>query len=799
MTSRTACPDRRPALLMIASGVKGTAAENHLGQATTLDELRDYQQELLERAESALQSPKARVMLQLPTGGGKTHIAGALLARMLGGGRKAVWLTHRAELAEQTRGMLADAGVSAINNLNWVVGDQAPHLANGVVILMAQTVGRRTSKRQIWDSYGSNDLLVIDEAHHASAAGWERAIDQWPGRVLGLTATPWRLSKTEGFNHLFRELHCGPQVHELQSDGWLCTAQMLMPPAEDIIRGGNITVTGDFNESGILGANRDHPDVMTAGALRFWQAHAAGRQTVIYAISKDHAHNLTAVFNAAEIPTTIMLDDTPRQERDRAIEAFRNRTVRVLVNVAIATEGFDLPDASCVVLTRPTMSLGLYLQMVGRGLRPKANGGDCLILDLAGNAEIHGLPDENRQWSLYPRGNNPPGDAPVVRCEKCDGVSPAASRFCNYCHAPFGKDCLRCGKWRAFVRWSYETHCGDLHDLVCDYCHYDAHIQSHLPVIIDELRKLAELEDPHGDEGMVTELDDLADEEMAIELDLDGSSFLRSLLEEERRRIDGGAEERKEELRSFISARELELADDDKINEIYENYVVSLPLWERPRPGRQTHLLYGEWEGDMKQELTAKRDELAKLEAQPVDKQVIINNARTRLLQLFEGAARDAGLLPRERIREVPERRKLAENLRPASTDTGEWMTLVQLGEWGKEEFSRVRPLHFQGPQGKETSVTSWTHLLFQTAEWLIREGLLTENTGAVTVGNMTKRYLIHTTPEHPNGQASKQFKPLSNGLWVDCQWDPRQIIRRCAELVAKFDRDPEQFRVLLP
>ena len=326
------------------------------------------------------------------------------------------------------------------------------------------------------------------------------------------------------------------------------------------------------------------------------------------------------------------------------------------------------------------MSLGLYLQMVGRGLRPKSDGGDCLILDMAGNAEIHGLPDENRQWSLYPRGNNPPGDASVVRCEKCDGVSPAASRFCNYCQAPFGKDCLRCGKWRAFVRWSYETHCGDLHDLVCDYCHYDAHIQSHLPVI-DELRKLAELEDPHGDEDMVTEPYDLADEEMAIELDLDESSFLRNLLEEERRRIDGGAEERKEELRSFISARESELADDDKINEIYENYVVSLPLWERPRPGRQTHLLYGEWEGDMRQELAAKRDELAKLEAQPVDKQLIINNARTRLLQLFEGAARDMGLLPPKPIREVPERRSVSVSSSPVATDSGEWITFVQLAK----------------------------------------------------------------------------------------------------------------------
>ena len=183
-----------------------------------LDELRDYQQGLLDRAESVLQSPKARVMLQLPTGGGKTHIAGALLSRLLRDGRKAGWLTHRMELAEQTRRMLADAGVSAMNELAWKVGDRAPQISNGVVILMAHTVGRCTRKRPVWGNYGLDNLMIIDEAHHATAVGWEPAIDQWPGRVLGLTATPWRLSKAEGFDHLFRELHCGPQVHELQSD-----------------------------------------------------------------------------------------------------------------------------------------------------------------------------------------------------------------------------------------------------------------------------------------------------------------------------------------------------------------------------------------------------------------------------------------------------------------------------------------------------------------------------------------------------------------------------------------------------
>ena len=192
-------------------------------------ELRDYQQTLLEQAEAVLQTPGARVMLQLPTGGGKTHIAGALLRRWLRNGSKAVWLTHRTELADQTCGMLAEAGVSAISLKTWQPGENAPSVPKGAVILMAQTVGRRTSRMQVWGKYGEGHILVIDEAHHATADGWQRAIDQWPGRVIGLTATPWRLSRMEGFDHLFKELLLGPQVSQLQADGWLCQCQVLMP------------------------------------------------------------------------------------------------------------------------------------------------------------------------------------------------------------------------------------------------------------------------------------------------------------------------------------------------------------------------------------------------------------------------------------------------------------------------------------------------------------------------------------------------------------------------------------------
>ena len=446
--------------------------------------LRPYQQTLLRRAQDTLaDDAAARVMLQLPTGGGKTVIAGALLADWLAGGqRKAAWLTHRRELAGQTRGMLAAAGIFANADVNWIPGTDAPARPGGAVILMAQTVGRRNVRRQIWGRYDAGDLLIIDEAHHATAAGWARAIRQWPGPVVGMTATPWRLSQDEGFDHLFSRLICGPQVAELQELGSLCPARVLMPPQEQRIAGGAVQRTGDYNEAGIIRANRDRPDIMTAGALAFRHEHCGGRQTVAYAVSAQHAHNLAAVFNHAGVPAAVILSDTNRQERDAAIAGFAAGRVKVLVNVLVATEGFDLPNADCIIVTRPTLSLSVYLQMVGRGLRPKPDGGDCIILDLAGNAITHGLPDDRREWSLRPRGRSGNGDAPVVWCPQCQAVAPAASRICPVCGYDFGKDCDLCGRWRSGRDWQYETYCGNAHEPVCDRCHKDAHLQAHLPV-----------------------------------------------------------------------------------------------------------------------------------------------------------------------------------------------------------------------------------------------------------------------------------------------------------------------------
>ena len=722
----------------------------------------------------------ARIMLQLPTGSGKTRIAGELLSGWLKDGRKAVWLTHRKELATQTEGMLREAGVTATANMQWTPRTNAPTLLNGVVILMAQTVSRRNGRANVWDGYNRSDLMIIDEAHHATADGWARAIKQWSGPVVGMTATPWRLSQREGFDHLFKELHCGPQVAALQSDKWLCQARVMLPPEGERVQAGQVDYTGDYSESGIELANEDR-DVWTAGALRFWQKHCKNRQTVVYAVSVRHAQNLVAMFNDAGVPTGVLLGDTPTAERSRLLHEFQDGTIKALVNVAVATEGFDLPDAACVMLTRPTMSLSLYLQMVGRGLRPKQDDGDCVILDLAGNSLRHGLPDEERDWSLQPRCEQPSVESPVVLCQECASLSPLGSHQCRNCGAPFGEPCGRCGAWRAWIRCSRKTVCGKAHDLVCDLCHYDAHIQARLPVT-EELKELAMLAN---------------DDELSPHRD----PFLKNFLEEERRRIDGSAEDRKEELRFLIGVRESELADDNVLYKLFENHLTALPTVERPQTRPQESRLFSEWEGGFKQELVGWRKELATLESQSIDGQLIFNNARDQLMRLFEAEARDAGLLPRKQIREMPLQGPDEEYSSRASLDSDAWMTFGQLKEWSQNKLANgnsTKPSRLQSPEGKEIDVSSWADLLLETSEWLIRKGLLTKDDCPVTTGRMAKRYLIHVTPVHPSEHKFASSAQLSNGLYLERSYNVNSLVQQCELLLERFDQDPAQFHVRL-
>ena len=771
-------------------------------------ELRDYQRELLQQVQTVLSPRSVRAMMQLPTGGGKTIIASRLLANWLQNGRKAAWLTHRKELADQTCKMLTEAGLPAMSDVRWKPGMAAPLMSSGVVILMAQTVSRRTATMGVWNKYGEDDLLVIDEAHHAAAQGWERAMRQWPGRIIGMTATPWRLSKKEGFDHLFSELVCGPQTSDLQSGRWLCGVRVLMPPPEQRILGGEVDrLSGDYTEAGIESANQERRDVMTAQALRFWQQHARQRQTIIYAVSVDHANNLAAVFNDAGIPAARMLGDTPPPERARRIAEFKNKTLTVLVNVAVATEGFDLPDASCVILARPTKSLALYLQMIGRGLRPKEDGGDCVLLDLAENSVTHGLPEEDRKWSLTPRDEQVEGEAPVVWCPQCEMVSHAANHHCPACGAPFGKDCDRCGKWRSWKRWSLETHCGDAHALVCDFCHRDAHVQAYLP-IPEQVQSLSGGNDMEPDTSStnISLVDgaELNDDSDPLEPEL--SPILKKLLAEERRRSLDEAEERQRPVRLKIETREAQLADGLALDELFADYLNSLPDDQRPKSSIDRSRLHIEWYGNFTKEIADWKKELAEFESQTIDKRLIFNRARERLIRLFRREAQAAALLPQDNAARESALRSIEAKAPGLDSyeghDFGELIpeskyNLLSTLEPDAIQRPRRKPRALKLPTGRTIPVRSWAALLGEIAEWLIQKGEITHDQCPIYTGK-SKVPLIDKEPiSSPKGEMLRQ-KRLPSGFHLFVNFTAPDCVQMAMILLKRYGEDPSQFSVQL-
>ncbi len=750
-------------------------------------DLRQYQIDLLRQVERALSPQNARVMMQLPTGGGKTIIAGHLLKGYLASGRKAVWLTHRKELAGQTRMMLRETcGVNAryVENPRRVrFQGPLPSLGNGVVILMAQTVGRRARNSNVWNRYNrytDNDLMIIDEAHHSTADGYERAMKRWRGRVLGMTATPWRLSEREGFDHLFDNLICGAQVSELQSGGSLCEARVLTPSPEARVRGGEIGRIGDYTDAGIERANEGR-NIMTAGALEFWREHASDRQTIVYAVSVGHAQNLTQVFNDAGIPAGLMLGETPSSERAATIERFRAGALKVLVNVAVATEGFDLPDASCVVIARPTKSLALYLQMVGRGLRPKPDGGDCLILDLAGNSLRHGLPEERREWSLAPRGAPPEGEAPAVRCDVCGTVSPAASHDCRHCGEPFGKDCSRCGKWRSWNRWSMEEACGYTHDAVCDLCHRDAHVEAHLPVT-DEMERLAS-------EGDGEDVREATPEHNYIDERL--RPLLRELLEEERDRALARNRAKQTELRDSIEKEDRDLQNNETLDRQFEDYLAALPPERSPRNRPEESRMFVEYERGRRRALAASRNELAELGTHTVDMSETFERFQASFMRVLQSELE--GMNPSYDVTESPLVRRRARQSGLGDTDP-----LYDVSETNPNESSaigwipitelinnRIRPVSIKFPSEEGIRIKSWIDLLIEIAEWLIRENRITDHDCPIILYGGS--CLINNIPRHPDGRKFRQSKELSNGLHLFSQLSSQRVLQFSKSLLGTY------------
>jgi DNA repair protein RadD len=358
---------------------------------------RPYQLDLVARARAAFTNANA-VLAVLPTGGGKTVVGSMVVSGALGRGRRVLWLAHRRELIRQAASRLpGEIGVV-------MAGDRERPLAP-VQVASIDTLLER-------DVYPTAELLVYDEAHHIVAATSRRLLERYPSaKVLGLTATPQRADKT-GLGNVFDAMVQGPSVAELMADGHLVPVDVVGPTVA--VQRGRIA---------------EDPCVA-------WARYAPGRPGLLFARSVEESKGYVARMSAQGMRAAHVDGGTAAGMRDDVIERFRAGDIDVLCSVGVYTEGVDLPRAEVCMLARRVQSVGLYLQMVGRVMRPHLAKTRAIVIDLFGVAQKLGLPDEHRAWTLEGRGIEA-GDLRVAltQCLQCGLLRKSTG----------ARQCPRCG------------------------------------------------------------------------------------------------------------------------------------------------------------------------------------------------------------------------------------------------------------------------------------------------------------------------------------------------------------------
>jgi DNA repair protein RadD len=394
--------------------------------------LREYQQLLAEAIHAAFAAGTKRVLGVLPTGGGKTEVAIALIRELATPQRRALIVVERKVLCKQWRARLLLHGVDRVGLIQ---GENTIAVSAPVIVATIQSLRTRGVPEDV-------GLIVIDESHiwHASH---DDVIDKLGGAcVLGLTATPLR----EGLGLRFDSMMVGATIRELIDAGHLVRPRYFAPKANaiDEALSGIHVIAGDYKLDELSRAMRGK--AIIGDVVGTWWLRASERQTIAFCVDKTHAHELAAEFVTADVQARVVLDDTDDDERVEVFDAFDRGEVRVLCSVGVLSIGFDSPVASCAILARPTCSLSLHIQQGGRVLRPFEGKPDALILDHAGNTLKHGLLEDFE----------PPSDLSQVdrKADKKDRRERADVWVCKHCEAVNARTddlCIECGEPRRRV------------------------------------------------------------------------------------------------------------------------------------------------------------------------------------------------------------------------------------------------------------------------------------------------------------------------------------------------------------
>lgn len=389
--------------------------------------LRDYQKSAIDDLRVAYRDGAKAPLLVLPTGGGKTYVF-CEIARAARKRGNVLILVHRAELLAQSSASLSALGVPH--------GCVAPrHVwdpTERVQVASVQALVRRFD-RLAADAWAPA-LIIVDEAHHATAGTWRKILAQWPtARVLGVTATPCR-SDGAGLGDVFDAMVEGPQIDELIGLGHLVPPVVYAPPGAPDLTGMRRR-GGDYDTAAL--AQAVDTSAFTGSAVAHYARLVAGAPAVAFCANVAHARHVAEEFRNAGWRAESLDGTMADADRKRLIDQLGRGEINVLTSCDIVSEGTDIPVIAAAILLRPTQSTGLYLQQVGRALRTSP-GKDCaVIIDHVNNSGRHGMPDERREWSL-----DGDGSAAVARAigpKTCLGCYmqyyPPTRAECPYCGA----------------------------------------------------------------------------------------------------------------------------------------------------------------------------------------------------------------------------------------------------------------------------------------------------------------------------------------------------------------------------
>lgn len=406
--------------------------------------LRPRQQLLVSAAQDAFRAGHRAVLIQAPTGFGKTVLFSHVARLAADSGKRVLIVAHRRELIRQASNKLVDAGMP-----HGIIAPDHPETDDAVQVGSVQTLARRL------DRLPAFDLIILDECHHAVAGQWADLLEAQPSAfILGLTATPERLDGRglgRDAGGCFDILIPGPQIPEIITDGYLVSSRVYAPAvALDL---SNVRTQGGDFDAGSAADAVDTPTI-TGDAIEHARRFAPDRATIAFCTTVRHAENVARAARAAGIRAVCAHGGMRQDERDAAITGLATGSVQILTCCDLISEGLDIPNVGVIILLRPTQSLGLFTQQIGRGLRPvyapgfdldmvdgrlaaiaASNKPTLIILDHVGNVHRHGLPDTPRQWSLDSRKRKDRGDAvpAMERCPQCYAVQRPA------------KSCVSCG------------------------------------------------------------------------------------------------------------------------------------------------------------------------------------------------------------------------------------------------------------------------------------------------------------------------------------------------------------------